>query len=128
MNPIRIEHVNLTVSKPKEAARKLCRLFDWEIRWQGPSPAGGYTVHVGSERDYLSLYEPPGGLDRSRAASMNEAGFNHVGVEVEDLDEIERRVREEGLTPRDFDDYDPGRRFYFTDDNGIDFEVVEYAR
>ncbi len=32
-----------------------------------------------------------------------------------------------GLEPFGHDDYDPGRRFYFFDDNGIEFEVVSYA-
>jgi hypothetical protein len=32
-----------------------------------------------------------------------------------------------GLTPFAHGDYEPGRRFYFFDPNGIEFEVVSYA-
>jgi predicted enzyme related to lactoylglutathione lyase len=127
MKTARIEHVNLSVEQPVETAEQLCRLFAWRIRWQGPSPAGGYTVHVGDDEDYLSLYCPPGGLQERGRGGMNQAGFNHLGVVVEDLDEVEQRVREAGFATFDHDDYEPGRRFYFRDGNGIDFEVVSYA-
>jgi predicted enzyme related to lactoylglutathione lyase len=49
-------------------------------------------------------------------------------VEVDDLDEIEARVIAAGLTPTPQEDYEPGSRFYFFDPNGIEFEVVSYAR
>lgn len=126
MKTVRIEHINLTVAQPEETAAQLCRLFDWRIRWKGATPSGGYTVHVGDEEDYLSLYCPPGGLPDSGQMGMNQPGFNHLGVVVADLDEIEQRLGKEGLSARDHDDYEPGRRFYFTDKNGIDFEVVAY--
>ncbi len=32
-----------------------------------------------------------------------------------------------GLQPLGHDDYEPGRRFYFFDWDGIEFEVVSYA-
>ncbi|WP_457664816.1 VOC family protein [Thiolapillus sp.] len=127
MNTTRIEHVNLTVKNPDQTAKMLCRLFDWEIRWQGPSPAGGYTVHVGNEDTYLSLYAPPDGLDSAEHHAMASSGFNHLGVVVSRLDEVEGRVQAEGFRCFNHDDYEPGRRFYFTDDNGIEYEVVEYG-
>jgi glyoxylase I family protein len=36
-------------------------------------------------------------------------------------------VVEAGLTPFSHGDYDPGRRFYFLDPDGIEYEVVSYA-
>ena len=53
--------------------------------------------------------------------------LSHVAIEVDDLDETERRVIAAGLKPINHDDYDPGRRFYFFDWNQIEYEIVSYA-
>ena len=52
--------------------------------------------------------------------------LNHVGIEVDDLDATEARVVAAGLKPFGHDPYDPGRRFYFLDPDGIEYEVVTY--
>jgi glyoxylase I family protein len=36
-------------------------------------------------------------------------------------------VKAEGLEPFGHADYQPGRRFYFLDADGIEFEVVSYG-
>lgn len=122
----RIEHVNLTVRDADRAAALMGRLFGWRVRWQGPSLGGGRTVHVGSDAHYLALYTAP---DASYTDEQFRKGrpLNHVGVEVDDLDAVEARVIEAGLTPFSHGDYEPGRRFYFFDADGIEFEVVSYA-
>jgi catechol 2,3-dioxygenase-like lactoylglutathione lyase family enzyme len=122
----RIEHVNLTVRDPDRAAALMGRLFGWTVRWQGPSLGGGRTVHVGSDANYLALYTAPNAAytdDQFRKGRP----LNHVGVEVDDLDAAEARVIEAGLTPFSHGDYEPGRRFYFLDADGIEFEVVSYT-
>jgi hypothetical protein len=48
-------------------------------------------------------------------------------VLVDDLDNIEQRVRQAGYTPFNFGDYKSGRRFYFIDDDHIEYEVVSCA-
>ncbi|MEZ5167952.1 MAG: hypothetical protein R2695_16250 [Acidimicrobiales bacterium] len=45
---------------------------------------------------------------------------------VDDLDPIAERVRAEGIEPYNFMTYEPGRRFYFSDHDGIEYEVVSY--
>jgi catechol 2,3-dioxygenase-like lactoylglutathione lyase family enzyme len=121
----RIEHVNVTVSDPERAARLMEQIFGWQVRWQGPSQNGGRTIHVGSPDHYVALYAARGG-------PAGEAGFakgcplNHIGVEVDELDATEARVVAAGLTPFSHGDYEPGRRFYFLDPDGIEFEVVSY--
>lgn len=122
-----LEHVNLTVPDSRATAQMLCRLFDWHIRWEGPALANGHSVHVGNETSYVAVYAPANG---SASASINRSrtgNLNHVGVVVGDLDAVEDRVKAEGYEPYSHDDYEPGRRFYFKDDNGIEFEVVSYA-
>lgn len=119
-----LEHVNVTVADPRVIAARLCRLFGWRIRWQGAAMNGGYTVHVGNDTSYVAVYAPAGPLP-SRAANGR---LNHIGVVVDDLAAAEAAVKAEGYTPYNHGDYEPGRRFYFDDDDGIEFEVVSYAR
>ena len=122
-----LEHVNITVSNPAQTAQLLCELFDWHIRWEGPSQMGGNTVHVGTDDDYLAVYTYDGNPPGKGRTGSRKGGLNHVGVVVEDLDAIERRVEEHGLTPFSHGGYEPGRRFYFLDHDGIEFEVVSYG-
>ncbi len=121
----RIEHVNVTVSDPDRAAALMQVLFGWRVRWQGPAMSGGRSVHVGSDDAYIALYAPPGGADPSRDFAKGRP-LNHIGVEVDDLDAVEAGVISAGLTPFSHGDYDPGRRFYFLDPDGIEYEVVSY--
>ena len=48
-------------------------------------------------------------------------------IQVDDLDAVEQRVIAAGLAPFSHGDYEPGRRFYFFDPDGIEYEVVSYA-
>lgn len=125
--PAILEHANVTVSDPNKTADLLCRLLDWKIRWQGEAIDGGYTVHVGSDHSYVALYTQSGVRTASASSYTSVAGLNHLGFVVPDLAEMERRVRAEGLTPTSFGDYEPGKRFYTTDGDGIEFEFVSYA-
>ena len=119
-----IEHVNLTVSDPEATAGLLERLFGWTVRWSGPARDGGRSVHVGDDVSYVALFAPAGGgLQRY---SKGEP-LNHVGLVVDDLDSMERKVIAEGLRPFNHADYEPGRRFYFFDPDGIEYELVSYA-
>jgi catechol 2,3-dioxygenase-like lactoylglutathione lyase family enzyme len=121
----RIEHVNVTVSDPDRAARLMESVFGWRIRWQGPSMAGGRTIHVGTDDHYVAVYTDPSRLYSEQDFAKGRP-LNHIGVEVEALDETEKRVIDAGLTPFSHGDYEPGRRFYFLDHDGIEFEVVSY--
>lgn len=126
----KLEHVNMTVSNPQRSADLMRDLFGWHIRWEGPSMLGGHTIHVGSENQYIALYTNE---DVKAANNGNGPAFrkslplNHVAMTVDDLDGVEQKVLAAGLEPFGHDDYDPGRRFYFFDWNGIEFEVVSYA-
>jgi catechol 2,3-dioxygenase-like lactoylglutathione lyase family enzyme len=121
----RIEHVNVTVTDPERAARLMESVFGWTVRWQGPSLAGGRTIHVGSGENYVALYTAAG-KTYSREDFVKGRPLNHIGVEVDALDETEAQVIAAGLTPFSHGDYEPGRRFYFLDFDGIEYEVVSY--
>ncbi|MFN0116168.1 MAG: VOC family protein [Paracoccaceae bacterium] len=123
----RLEHVNVTVRDPGATADMLCDLFGWRIRWEGPAIGNGRSVHVGDDTGYVAAYSP-GKPDANRAANYGEAGgLNHIGVVVDDLDTVRARVAGRGYLPGETQDYEPGRRFYFREENGIEIEVVSYA-
>lgn len=121
-----VEHVNLTVRDPARLADLMINLFGWNIRWQGPSMIGGHTIHVGNDSSYLALYTLQG-KDYLDSQFAKGQPLNHVGIVVEDIDEVEKEVIAAGLKSWGHDDYEPGRRFYFYDFDGIEFEVISYA-
>ena len=124
-----LEHVNLTVTDAKATAQKLCDLFDWKIRWEGGSMDGeGYTVHVGSNNHYLAIYSPISGIKNTAIRSYTQVGgLNHVGLVVDDIDAVESRVKAAGYTPGNHQDYEPGKRFYFHDEDDVEYEIVSYS-
>jgi catechol 2,3-dioxygenase-like lactoylglutathione lyase family enzyme len=123
MTAAMLEHVNVTVRDPQRTADMLCRLFGWKKRWEGPAKLGGFTIHVGSEDSYLAIYRYPADAN----PGVGNGRLNHIGILVDDLDAAERKVREAGFEPHSHADYQPGRRFYFDDHDGIEFEVVSYG-
>ena len=118
----RIEHVNITVSDPERSAALFERLLGWKERWRGASQLGGRTIHVGEAETYLAIYS----VGKPQKRFSKGQPMNHIGLLVDDLDAAEQVVVASGLEPFGHDDYEPGRRFYFFDWDGIEFEVVSY--
>lgn len=121
----RLEHVNVTVSDPKATAALLIDLFGWKIRWEGAGMQTGYTVHVGSDESYVALFsfgDPAKPIDSYRT----NASLNHIGIVVDDLEAMEARVKAAGFEPHSHANYEPGRRFYFHDQDGVEYELINY--
>lgn len=126
MSGATLEHVNITVSDPHKTADMICKLFDWRIRWEGPSAVGGYTIHVGNDDVYVALYSE-GKTQKSELSNYRQqGGLNHIGIVVDDLDGTEQRILDAGYKTQSHGDYEPGRRFYFLDRDGVEFEVISY--
>jgi catechol 2,3-dioxygenase-like lactoylglutathione lyase family enzyme len=123
MSAAKLEHVNVSTSSAKDTARLMCEVFGWRVRWEGPSKLGGRSIHVGTDSAYVALYTPPEDLKQAE----REGQPNHVGVLVGDLDATETKIRAAGYKTYAHADYEPGRRFYFRDRGGVEFEVVSYA-
>ncbi|MBT8154893.1 VOC family protein [Epibacterium ulvae] len=121
-----LEHANVTVTTPAATAAWMEKVFGWHIRWQGDSIDGGHSMHVGSDTSYVALYTPNSELNEAPSSYVTRGGLNHLAVIVEDYEATERAVVSAGFKPGEHYDYEPGRRFYFHDDNGIEFEVVTY--
>ncbi len=121
-----LEHANVTVSNPEATAEWMAQVFGWHTRWSGDSINGGRTLHVGSADSYLALYTPPAKLGAAQESYQTRGGLNHLAVVVTDLTATEAAVKAAGFTPHNHGDYEPGRRFYFHDGDGIEYEAVQY--
>jgi len=124
---IRLEHANITVSDPQATAAWLGDVFGWTIRWEGPGMQTGYTVHVGTDDAYVALFRyrdaPQGTARPYHTLGM----LNHLAVFTdEDIDAVEARVKAAGFAPVNHGSYAPGRRFYFADSDGIEWEVASH--
>ena len=120
----RLEHINISVSDPDRTVALLKRLCGWHERWRGASQMGGWTIHVGSDSDYIALYQGDEPLPGRFAKGQP---LQHIGLVVDHLDAAEQIVIEAGLEPFNHMNYAPGRRFYLFDWDGIEWEVVSYA-
>ncbi len=118
-----LEHVNLTVSSLERSVRLYVEVFGLAVRWEGKATSGANMAHVGGDRFYLALYE--GSESGTRRANDESPGLNHLGFVVEDLEAVRERLARFEIKPHAEMDYDPGRRFYFFDPDGIEVEVVE---
>jgi catechol 2,3-dioxygenase-like lactoylglutathione lyase family enzyme len=122
-----LEHANITVTNPEDTAAWMVKIFGWHIRWQGDAIAGGRTVHVGTQNDYIALYTPKDGPETAPSSYTTVGGLNHIGIVVDDLDAAEAAIKSHGFETKNHADYEPGRRFYFHDDDGVEYELVQYG-
>ncbi len=122
-----LEHVNVTVKDPDATADWMCRLFGWHVRWSGAGMTTGRTVHVGTDTHYIALFTYGDATEAKSESYRTLNGLNHIAITVENLDEMEKQVKAEGFETGEHYDYEPGRRFYFHDRDGIEFEVVSYV-
>ncbi len=122
----RLEHVNITVADPDATAALLCRLFDWQVRWSGKGMQVGRTVHVGSPDSYVALFSYGDAQAAPVDSYRTRGAMNHIAVVVDDLALAEKRITDAGYITENHGNYEPGQRFYFTEENGVEIEVVSY--
>jgi len=125
----RVEHINLTVRQQQQSANLLCEIFDWQIRWAGLAKDGGHTIHVGSVGDdssYVALYAPQELDEQPASDHLVAASLNHIGIVVPTLETIKQRLDVLEIDTFNFDDYEPGQRFYFFLEDDIEVEVIDY--
>lgn len=124
--PAMLEHANFTVSDPAATANWMQSIFGWHLRWQGDAISGGHTKHVGTDTHYVALYSPGAPRAPQEDNYQTVGGLNHIAVVVDDLDATEKAIKAHGFETGNHGDYEPGRRFYFHDLDGIEYEVVQY--
>lgn len=119
-----LEHVNMTVTDVDRSAAFYQELLGLRLRWRGQTSDGREAAHVGDDRSYVAMFQAtrPGEPDNDYAS----AGLNHFGFVVDDLAATRHRLTALGVRPHAEQDYNPGRRLYFLDPDGIEVELVEY--
>lgn len=120
-----LEHANLTVTDIERSISFYRDLFKFEVRWRGTDSAGRAAAHVGDNQCYLAFFETAS--SGSAVKDYSVAGLNHIGFVVDDLEEKRRRLETLGVEVHLEGDYEPGRRLYFLDPNGVEIELVEYS-
>lgn len=123
----RLEHINVTVCDLERTSAWMEQIFGWSVRWRGASIYDGESLHIGSDESYIALYRPKVAPQKALQSSYEtRSALNHLAVVVDDLDDIEEKVLAAGFKPVSHADYEPGRRFYFKDEDGLEVEVVQY--
>lgn len=125
----RLEHVNLVVSDIAPTLRFLKAAFPrWRVRGEADGAWSGKPrrwLHVGDDDFYVTLNDNGEGPPRDLAGHAQ--GLAHVGFAVPSVDDVIARLAEIGAAPSHFGVAHPHRRnVYFIDDNGLEFEFVEY--
>ena len=119
----------MTVSDLQRSIDFYSRLLGLTVRWRGTTPDGKPAAHVGDERlggSYLALFQTRTGSPARPTDDYDAVGLNHFGFIVPDLDEARRCLVSMAITPHLEADYEPGRRLYFHDLDGIEVELVQY--
>jgi catechol 2,3-dioxygenase-like lactoylglutathione lyase family enzyme len=119
-----LEHVNMSVADLEQTITFYEKLLGLQVRWRGTTPSGLPAAHIGDERHYLALFEI-GERERTEA-DYGQLGLNHFGFVVDDLDEAKRKLASLDVEPTMEAAYEPGRRLYFLDPNGVEVELVQY--
>jgi catechol 2,3-dioxygenase-like lactoylglutathione lyase family enzyme len=120
--PARLEHANLTVHDLDGVVRFLRTAFpEFRVRHDSIDLAGRRWVHVGTEDTYVALSQS------AEAAPPQNAGFNHLAYEVDDVGTLRDRLLSGGFRESGRATHHPHRRrMYFHDPDGNEWEFVEY--
>ncbi len=124
----RLEHANIGVRDIDEMIRFLTTAFpEFRIRGEGTNQDGGRWIHVGTHETYVALNESSREVKRSFEPYRNLPGVNHLAYEVDDVEAVRQRLAAAGYQDSTVPNAHPHRkRVYFYDQEGNDWEFVEY--
>ena len=125
---VRLEHANLVVRNVDAAMRFLQTAFpDFRVRREGKGWTGARWVHIGTDETYIALNEALSEPAESWVPYGGKPGLNHLGYEVADVDALRSRLNSGGYRDSTVPNDHPYRkRVYFHDDDGNDWEFVQY--
>ena len=116
-----VEHANIYVSSLDESVRFLTTaLPDFQIRGRGTNN-GIEWLHIGTDLTYLALNET------ADQQAIHASKLNHIGFVVDDVASVKVRLLdagyEEGFVSGP---HEHRKRLYFLDNDGLEWEFVEY--
>jgi catechol 2,3-dioxygenase-like lactoylglutathione lyase family enzyme len=125
MKTMYLEHANITVNNIERAIDFFKNAFpDFNIRGKGIFN-GRKWVHFGNNDTYLAINQS---LEKVQLQKeYGSSGINHIGFVVGDVEEVATRLISAGFKrdyPKEIEEF--RIRDYFADDDGNQFEFVEY--
>lgn len=117
-----LEHSHLGVASI-EATKRFLKLAirQYASRGGAVDPLYGEWLHIGSATNYIALTEVKG--------ARPIKNLRHIGLVTDDIDALMSRLQAAGIEPSDtsaLDEHPHRRRAYCCDDNGLEWEFVEY--
>lgn len=117
-----LEHIHLSVASI-EATERFLKLAipQYAPRGGGVDPLYGKWLHIGTASNYIALTEVKG------VGPIKN--LRHIGLVTDDIDALVSRLQAAGIEPSDasaLDGHSHRRRVYYCDDNGLEWEFVEY--
>ncbi|MEZ9057098.1 VOC family protein [Vibrio pelagius] len=120
-----VEHANITVSNIDDAVQFIqTAIPEFKERHRGQT---NYRwCHIGTDDSYIALQEVVARKQTDRSPYL-DVGINHIGIVVDDVDRVEKRLLAAGYEQNDIGEDNPFRkRVYFYDASGVEWEFIEY--
>lgn len=125
----KIEHVNITVPDIDAAVSFLQIVApDFKIMKDDKPLNDKRWMHIGNHQFYFALQEVPIDTNpKKQNQTYINYGFNHVGLVVNDIDNIEKKLIKAGYNKGiDTPNEKFRRRIYYYDSADFEWELVEY--
>ena len=122
--PSFMEHANISVTDLDATLKFLqTAMPDFDLRHDsGPGP--DRWVHIGNETTYVCLNQMD---DTDKSYVPASPGINHIGFAVDDADALHARMLAAGYREGYIPEPHPHRkRVYFLDNDGMEYEFVQY--
>ncbi|MCI5055377.1 MAG: VOC family protein [Flavobacteriales bacterium] len=120
-----LEHANITVINIDETFTFFKTAFpEFKLRGEGTSN-GKRWIHIGNDDTYIALNEQA--HVKPATQDYQQSGVNHLGFVVEDIEAVAKRLLDAGYE-RSYEKVVQQYRIrdYFFDDNGNEYEFVQY--
>jgi len=122
--PLYLEHANITVRNIENSIRFFQTAFpDFEVRG-GNLESEDRWLHLGTADTYVALNEK---MRTPKGKAYHGTGINHIGFVVSDVQDLADRLEHAGYQRSYPTQIEKFRiRDYFLDDDGNEYEFVQY--
>ena len=120
-----VEHANVTVSNIDDAIQFIqTAIPEFKVRHRGETQYR--WCHIGTDNSYIALQEMVAREKTDRAPYL-DVGINHIGLVVNNVDQVKQRLLSDGYQQNDIGEENPYRkRIYFYDRSGVEWEFIQY--